>query len=300
MNNLQTFNFQNLPVRTVQLNNQTYWVLKDVCDVLELTTPSRVAERLEEDEVSQTHIIDALGRIQNTTVITESGLYAVILRSNKANAKEFRKWVTSEVLPAIRKTGVYLTDEKAYDITHNPQSLADLLMQAGEQLKQKEIIIQEMKPKALFADAVATANTSILIGDLAKLIKQNGHNIGQKRLFEWLRNHGYLIKGGNSKNMPTQKAMELKLFEVKERTINNPDGSVRITKTTKVTGKGQQYFINKFLGSQKGGSMKKENEFNTLIYVELPNLVNRIMKNFCMEDIKTNELIANESTQKTH
>ena len=111
-----------------------------------------------------------------------------------------------------------------------------------------ELENNEMKPKALFADAVATADTSILIGDLAKLIKQNGHDIGQKRLFEWLRNHDYLIKGGNSKNMPTQKSMELKLFEVKERTINNPDGSVRITKTTKVTGKGQQYFINKFLG----------------------------------------------------
>lgn len=249
MNNLQTFSFNNQPVRTVQLNNQPYWVLKDVCDVLELTTPSRVAERLEEDEVSQTHIIDALGRIQNTTVITESGLYAVILRSDKPNAKEFRKWVTSEVLPAIRKNGAYLTDGKAYDITHNPQSLADLLLQAGEQLKQKEIIIQEMKPKVLFADAVATSDTSILIGDLAKLIKQNGHGIGQKRLFEWLRNHDYLIKSGNSKNMPTQKSMELKLFEVKERTINNPDGSVRITKTTKVTGRGQQYFINKFLGS---------------------------------------------------
>ena len=152
-------------------------------------------------------------------------------------------------MKAICKTGAYLTDEKAYDITHNPQSLADLLMQAGEQLKQKEIIIQDMRPKALFADAVATADTSILIGDLAKLIKQNGHDIGQKRLFEWLRNHDYLIKSGNSKNMPTQKSMELKLFEVKERTINNPDGSVRITKTTKVTGKGQQYFINKFLGS---------------------------------------------------
>ena len=249
MNYLQTFSFNNQPVRTVQLNNQPYWVLKDVCAVLGISNSRMTAERLEDDEVSQTDIIDALGRSQNTTVITESGLYAVILRSDKPNAKEFRKWVTSEVLPAIRKTGAYLTDEKAYDITHNPQSLADLLMQAGEQLKQKEIIIQEMKPKALFADAVATANTSILIGDLAKLIKQNGHNIGQKRLFEWLRNHGYLIKGGNSKNMPTQKAMELKLFEVKERTINNPDGSVRITKTTKVTGKGQQYFINKFLGS---------------------------------------------------
>lgn len=117
-----------------------------------------------------------------------------------------------------------------------------------------EIENKEMKPKALFADAVATADTSILIGDLAKLIKQNGHDIGQKRLFEWLRNHDYLIKGGNSKNMPTQKSMELKLFEVKERTINNPDGSVRITKTTKVTGKGQVYFINKVLqeyGNQK-------------------------------------------------
>ena len=246
MNYLQTFSFNNQPVRTVQLNNQPYWVLKDVCDVLELSNPTVVANRLEDDEVTKFNLGGLSGE---TNIITESGLYAVILRSDKPNAKEFRKWVTSEVLPAIRKNGVYLTDEKAYDITHNPQSLADLLMQAGEQLKQKEIIIQEMKPKALFADAVATANTSILIGDLAKLIKQNGHNIGQKRLFEWLRNHGYLIKGGNSKNMPTQKAMELKLFEVKERTINNPDGSVRITKTTKVTGKGQQYFINKFLGS---------------------------------------------------
>lgn len=246
MNELQTFNFQNQPVRTVQLNNQPYWVLKDVCDVLELSNPTVVANRLEDDEVTKFNLGGLSGE---TNIITESGLYAVILRSDKPNAKEFRKWITAEVLPAIRKTGAYLTDEKAYDITHNPQSLADLLMKAGEQLKQKEIIIQEMKPKALFADAVATADTSILIGDLAKLIKQNGHDIGQKRLFEWLRSHDYLIKSGNSKNMPTQKSMELKLFEVKERTINNPDGSVRITKTTKVTGKGQQYFINKFLGS---------------------------------------------------
>ena len=246
MNYLQTFNFKNQPVRTVQLNNQPYWVLKDVCDVLELSNPTVVANRLEDDEVTKFNLGGLSGE---TNIITESGLYAVILRSDKPNAKEFRKWVTSEVLPAIRKKGVYLTDEKAYDITYNPQSLADLLLQAGEQLKQKEIIIQEMKPKALFADAVATADTSILIGDLAKLIKQNGHDIGQKRLFEWLRNHDYLIKSGNSKNMPTQKSMELKLFEVKERTINNPDGSVRITKTTKVTGKGQQYFINKFLGN---------------------------------------------------
>ena len=248
MNNLQTFNFQNLPVRTVQLNNQPYWVLKDVCEVLDIKNHKDVVSRLNPKGVDTTDTLTN-GGMQKMTYINESNLYKTIFQSRKEEAEQFTEWVTSEVLPAIRKNGAYLTDEKAYDITHNPQSLADLLMQAGEQLKQKELIIQEMKPKALFADAVATADTSILIGDLAKLIKQNGHDIGQKRLFEWLRNHDYLIKGGNSKNMPTQKSMELKLFEVKERTINNPDGSVRITKTTKVTGKGQQYFINKFLGS---------------------------------------------------
>lgn len=248
MNNLQTFSFNNQLVRTVQLNNQPYFNLKDVCEVLDIKNHKDVVSRLNPKGVDTTDTLTN-GGMQKMTYINESNLYKTIFQSRKEEAEQFTEWVTSEVLPAIRKTGAYLTDEKAYDITHNPQSLADLLMQAGEQLKQKEIIIQEMKPKALFADAVATANTSILIGDLAKLIKQNGHNIGQKRLFEWLRNHGYLIKGGNSKNMPTQKSMELKLFEVKERTINNPDGSVRITKTTKVTGKGQQYFINKFLGS---------------------------------------------------
>lgn len=248
MNELQTFSFNNQPVRTVQLNNQPYWVLKDVCDVLGLTTPSRVAERLEGDEVSQTHIIDALGRIQNTTVITESGLYAVILRSDKPNAKEFRRWITSEVLPAIRKTGVYLTDEKAYDITHNPQSLADLLMKAGEQLKQKEIIIQEMKPKALFADAVASSKTSILIGQLAKILTQNGYQIGQNRLFEKLRNDGFLSsRKGADWNMPQQRFVEQGIFEIKESTHLDGNGVNITTKTVTVTGKGQIYFINKFI-----------------------------------------------------
>ena len=248
MNVLQTFSFNNQPVRTVQLNNQPYFNLKDVCEVLDIKNHKDVVSRLNPKGVDTTDTLTN-GGMQKMTYINESNLYKTIFQSRKEEAEQFTEWVTSEVLPAIRKTGAYLTDEKAYDITHNPQSLADLLMQAGEQLKQKEIIIQEMRPKALFADAVATADTSILIGDLAKLIKQNGHDIGQKRLFEWLRNHDYLVKSGNSKNMPTQKSMELKLFEVKERTINNPDGSVRITKTTKVTGKGQQYFINKFLGS---------------------------------------------------
>ena len=246
MKNLQTFSFNNQPVRTVQLNNQPYWVLKDVCDVLELSNPTVVANRLEDDERAKFN----LGRQGEATVITESGLYAVILRSDKPNAKEFRKWVTSEVLPAIRKNGVYLTDEKAYDITHNPQSLADLLLQAGEQLKQKEIIIQEMKPKALFADAVASSKTSILIGQLAKILTQNGYQIGQNRLFEKLRNEGFLSsRKGADWNMPQQRYVEQGIFEIKESTHIDGNGVNITTKTVKVTGKGQQYFINKFLGS---------------------------------------------------
>lgn len=245
MKNLQIFNFNNQPVRTVQLNDQPYWVLKDICDVLELSNPTVVANRLEDDERAKFN----LGRQGEATVITESGLYAVILRSDKPNAKEFRKWVTSEVLPAIRKNGAYLTDEKAYDITHNPQSLADLLLQAGEQLKQKEIIIQEMKPKALFADAVASSKTSILIGQLAKILTQNGYQIGQNRLFEKLRSEGFLSsRKGADWNMPQQRYVEQGIFEIKESTHIDGNGVNITTKTVKVTGKGQQYFINKFLG----------------------------------------------------
>ena len=199
----------------------------------------------EEDKLTERIVLS--GQNREAVLINESGLYSLILSSKLESAKRFKRWVTSEVLPQIRKSGAYLTDEKAYDITHNPNSLADLLLQAGEQLKKKDIVINEMKPKALFADAVASSHTSILVGDLAKLIKQNGYDIGQNRLFAWMKDNGYLIKGGDRKNMPTQKSMELGLFEVKERTIANPDGSVRITRTPKVTGKGQQYFINKFL-----------------------------------------------------
>ena len=244
MNSIKTFNFNNQAVRTVQLNNQPYWVLKDVCDVLELSNPTVVANRLEDDERAKFN----LGRQGEATVITESGLYAVILRSDKPNAKEFRKWVTSEVLPTIRKSGVYLTDEKAYDITHNPQSLADLLLQAGEQLKQKELIIKELQPKALFADSVAGSNTSILIGQLAKLITQNGKPIGQNRLFNILRNKGYLsTRKGKDWNMPQQRYVEQGLFEIKESTHIDGNGVNITTKTPLVTGKGQIYFINKFI-----------------------------------------------------
>ena len=234
-------------VRAIERNGEPWFIGKDMAEILGYTNTAKAIRDHVDDEDKLTERIVLSGQNREAFLINESGLYSLILGSKLPSAKRFKHWVTSEVLPAIRQNGVYMTDDKAYDITHNPGSLADLLLQAGEQLKQKEIIIQEIKPKALFADAVTTSNTSILIGDLAKIIKQNGYEIGQKRLFEWLRQNGYLIKSGSSKNMPTQKSMDLHLFEVKESTVQNPDGSVRVTRTPKCTGEGQVYFINKFL-----------------------------------------------------
>ena len=251
MNELQIFNNEEFEeIRTVVANNEPMFCLADVCKALEISNPSKVAQRLDDDERTKLE----LGRAGETNFITESGLYAVILRSDKPNAKKFRKWVTSEVLPSIRKNGGYIAGQetlsddellsKALLVAHNKIAERDKI------IEQKQVRIEQMKPKAIFADAVATSRTSILIGDLAKLICQNGYQIGQKRLFEWLRNNGYLCKNGSSRNMPMQRYVEQGLFEVKESNVQNPDGSVRITRTTKITGKGQLYFVNKFLGRE--------------------------------------------------
>lgn len=181
------------------------------------------------------------------TIINESGLYSLILKSKLPNARKFKRWVTSEVLPTIRKNGAYLTDQKAYEITHNPNSLADLLLQAGEQLKQKDLVIQEMQPKALFSDAVRGSVNSCLIKELATILKQNGINIGQNRLFIWLRENGYLCRDGRRKNQPTQRSMDLGIMDVREHVRTNSQGELVTKFTPLVTGKGQQYFINKFL-----------------------------------------------------
>lgn len=250
MNELQIFKYQDKQIRTVERKGEPWWVLKDVCEVLEMGSPHKVAERLEEDERNRIPVTDSIGRQQETNIVNEAGLYNVILRSDKPQAKPFRRWVTNEVLPTIRKTGGYVANDDLFLNTYFPSAdeATKLFVRTSlESFRRLNSQIAEMKPKALFADAVEASETSILIGDLAKLIKQNGVDIGQKRLFAWLRDHGYLIKSGASANMPTQKSMEQGLFEVKERTINNPDGSVRITRTTKVTGKGQTYFVNKFL-----------------------------------------------------
>lgn len=246
MMEIQTFNFENQQVRTVEIENEPYFVGKDVATILGYSNPQKaVRDHVDEEDKTLNETFTVNGT--QPVLINESGLYSLILSSKLPNAKKFKHWVTKEVLPTIRKHGAYLTDQKAYDITHNPNSLADLLLQAGEQLKQKELIIQEMKPKALFADAVTASHTSILVGDLAKILKQNGVDIGAKRLFAWLRERGYLIKRkGAEWNSPTQKSMDLGLFETKETVIQRPDGGVDVKKTPKVTGKGQVYFINKF------------------------------------------------------
>lgn len=250
MNNLQLFEFENQKVRTLKIDDEPYFVGKDVANILGYSNPNKaLRDHIDAEDKRGERIVTPSGN-QVTIVINESGLYSLILSSKMPNAKRFKHWVTSEVLPTIRKHGAYMTDQKAFDVVHNKNGLADLLQQAADQLKQKDIQIEKMKPKALFADAVATSKNDILIGQLAKILKQNGYNTGQNRLFKWLREHHYLCAKGIRYNQPTQKAMNLGLFKVRERTVNNPDGSTRITVTTKVTGKGQQYFINRFLNSE--------------------------------------------------
>ena len=251
MNNISTFNNPAFgSVRAVSVNDEPYFVGKDVAEILGYERPTdAVRKRVDPDDRGVAKMETPSGA-QEMTIINESGLYSLILSSKLPKAKEFKRWVTAEVLPAIRKMGGYVNDTAQFVESYfgqlEPNQKHALTMMFDES-KRMSAQLKEQAPKVLFANAVETAHNSILIGDLAKIIRQNGVDIGQKRLFEWLRQNGYLIKDGQSKNMPTQKAMEMSLFEVKESTINNPDGSVRVTRTTKVTGKGQTYFVKKFL-----------------------------------------------------
>lgn len=252
MNELQVFSYEGKEVRTIQRNGETWWVLKDVCGVLELSNARMIADRLDEDDVSLAYVTDSMGRRQQTNIVNESGLYNVILRSDKPEAKKFKRWVTHEVLPQIRRHGAYITTSKLEEIMNDPDSWIKLLTALKEERQEKERLqlqAAQDKPKVVFADAVSASDGTILIGELAKILKGNGIEIGQNRLFERLRQDGFLIKRkGTDYNAPTQKAMELGLFKVKETAITHSDGHVTISKTTKVTGKGQQYFVNYFLG----------------------------------------------------
>lgn len=244
MNEVQLFNFESHEVRSLLLNNEPWFVGKDVAEALGYSKArNAIATHIDSEDKKDASIQGTLGGVQEMTVINESGLYSLVLSSKLPSAKKFKRWVTSEVLPALRKTGQYQVKELS-----GSELMAKALIEAQSVLAAKDKVIEEMKPKVVFADAVATSHTSILVGELAKILKQNGIDMGQKRLFAWLREKGYLIKRqGTDYNMPTQKAMELGLFEIKEGSYVNGSGVNITTKTPKVTGKGQQYFINKFL-----------------------------------------------------
>ncbi|WP_288848306.1 phage antirepressor KilAC domain-containing protein [Mitsuokella jalaludinii] len=231
-------------VRTTVIDGEPWFVAVDVCHALDIGNPSDALNRLDDDERTLVSI-EGASNGKPVNGVNEPGLYSLVLGSRKPEAKAFKRWITHEVIPAIRKTGGY----------HVPQSPAEQMAQgllaAQKLLAEKDKRIEEMRPKEIFADAVTASKTSILVGGLAKLIKQQGIDIGQKRLFAWMRENGFLIKSGTEKNMPTQRAMDMKLFEVKEGSFVDGNGVNRITRTTKVTGKGQVYFVNKFLNGSK-------------------------------------------------
>ena len=219
MNDLKIFENKEFgEIRTVVKDGEPWFVGKDVAEILGHSNPQRaLRDYIDDDDKGVTKIVTP-GGTQTMAIINESGLYSLILSSKLPNAKKFKKWVTSEVLPSIRKNGGYIAGQETMS---DDELMARALQVAQNKILERDKQIETMKPKAIFADAVAASHTSILIGDIKR--------------------------EGSDRNMPTQRSMEMKLFEVKESTISNPDGSVRITRTPKVTGKGQQYFVNKFL-----------------------------------------------------
>lgn len=275
MNNLQFFNFEDQSVRVVKINEEPWFVGKDLTNILGYTNgPKAIKDHVDEEDKLSERIVMS-GQHRQVFLVNESGLYSLILSSKMPNAKKFKRWVTHEVLPTIRKHGAYMTDEKIEEVLTDPDTIIKLATQLKDERQQRlieqqlrrdaESQVREMKPKALFADAVTSSKSTVLVGDLAKMIKQNGvHylyvtvngttkklNMGPNNLFKWMRENHYLIaRKGSDYNSPTQRSMLMELFEIKEKTIVHSDGHTTISKTPKVTGKGQQYFINLFLNGE--------------------------------------------------
>ncbi len=255
MNELQIFNSNEFgEIRTVIINSEVWFVGSDVAKALGYSNPRKaISDHCK--GVTKRDTPTSSG-IQSISYINEGDMYRLIMRSKLPSAEKFEDWVVNEVLPSIRKNGGYISGQETLS---DDELLEKAVLVAQRKIAERDKIIEQQrqkieqdKPKTIFADAVSTSRTSILIGDLAKLICQNGVQIGQKRLFEWLRQNNYLIKSGSSRNMPQQRYVEQGLFEVKESNVQNPDGSVRITRTTKITGKGQVYFVNKFINAEVG------------------------------------------------
>ena len=255
MNELMTFKSPEFgEIRTVEVNGEPWLVGKDVALALGYQNPSKaLSDHVDEEDKLNNESLLSLGQ-RGGWLINESGLYSLVLSSKLPTAKKFRRWVTAEVLPSIRRHGAYMTPETLEAAILNPDTMIKLctaLKEEQDKRKALENRVKRDRPKVLFADSVAASKTSILVGELAKLLKQNGVETGQNRMFQWLREQGYLIRRqGTDFNMPTQKAMEMGLFEIKETAITHSDGHVTISKTPKVTGKGQQFFVNAFLSGR--------------------------------------------------
>lgn len=257
MSNIQIFNNPEFgSIRSVRKNGEPWFVGKDVAEILGYESPrSAVSKKVDAEDRGVSKMATPSG-IQEMTLINESGLYSLILSSKLPTAKKFKHWVTSEVLPAIRKTGGYIPVNPGMSDMEVLARAVLISKKTIDVLKEKNKLLETenevMKPKALFADAYAATKDGILVGAMAKMLRQNGIEIGQNRLFRILRERGYLMKGGADKNMPTQRSMESGWFRIKARTITTPDGSNRSTRTVLVTGKGQQYFVDLFLKEEPG------------------------------------------------
>lgn len=255
MSEVQIFqNHQFGSVRTIECNGEPWFVAADVCRALGLDQVSNTIKRLDDDEKALISIKGISRGNDSVSIVNEPGIYSLVLGSRKPEAKAFKRWITHEIIPTIRKHGMYATPEMAERMLNDPDVMIRVLQELKTEREQRKTLEQKVeqdKPKVLFSDAVSTAHNSILIGDLAKLIRQNGVEVGQKRLFEMLRQDGYLISRGASRNMPSQRSMEMGLMEIKESTVASPDGHIRVTKTTKITGKGQVYFINRYLKKEE-------------------------------------------------
>ena len=252
-NEIRKFDFRGASLRTLTDEaGEPWFVLKDCMSILDLGNPTETVKMFDDDEFSTTEVIDSIGRRQQAYIISEPGLYRLVMRSRKPEAKEFRRWVTHKVLPQIRKTGGYIPTSES-DSDEDIMARAVLVAQKtierkNQQLQAKDTQIKMLEPKARFADAVAASDGTCLVGELAKMLRQNGMDIGQNRLFRLLQADGYLGKSGSNRNVPTQRAMDLGLFRIKETTVTHADGHTTVSRTPKVTGKGQRYFIDRYWG----------------------------------------------------
>ena len=265
MNDLQLFKFENKDVRTLQIDGEPWFVGKDVTEILGYSkSRNALARHVTAEDKEVVPVQGDLGGTQEMTVINESGLYSLILSSKLPSAKEFKHWITSEVLPQIRQTGKYapkplsreeLLAKAVLEADTMIKEQKELIEQKTKELEEKNNKLEEQKPKVIFAESVVASDSAILIRELAHLIKQNGFEIGEKRLYAWMRERGYICKGSCE---PTQRALELGLFEIVVRTVQRGDKNPLETRTTKVTGKGQVYFINKFCSGRQDEDIEDE------------------------------------------